>query len=121
MRVLLIDDNKDITDMVAFYLQAQDVSCKVVNDGKEGLETIRNESFDAIILDLAMPDFSGFDIFTALKKDDLLRSVNIVIFTASSVPDHVVQDMMSSGAKGILKKPLSLDDLKEMIENYRPR
>jgi CheY-like chemotaxis protein len=62
-----------------------------------------------------MPGFSGFDIFRELKKDDLLKSNNVLIFTASSVTDQELKDMLSSGAKGVLKKPLSIDDLIQAI------
>ena len=49
-----------------------------------GLERIRNDKFDFILLDIAMPEFSGWDILQSLKKDGLVESKNIVIFTASS-------------------------------------
>jgi CheY-like chemotaxis protein len=69
-------------------------------------------------LDLAIPEFSGFDIFRELKKDDLLKSNNVLIFTASSVTDQELKHMLSSGAKGVLKKPLSIDDLIQAIERF---
>lgn len=70
-------------------------------------------------MDLAIPEFSGFDIFRALKKDDLLKSNNVLIFTASSVSEEDIKEMLSSGARGVLKKPLSIDDLVEAIERFR--
>jgi DNA-binding response OmpR family regulator len=121
MRVLLIDDNKDIAEMVRLCLESQeDITCNVVSDGKAGLQSIREEdTFDVILLDLAMPEFSGFDIFKALKDKDLLKSQNILIFTASSVTDTEVQEMLASGAKGVLRKPLSIDDLIGTVERFR--
>jgi len=74
---------------------------------------------DVILLDLAIPEFSGFDIFKALKDEGLLESKNVLIFTASSVTDQEVQEMLSSGAKGVLRKPLSIDDLTDAVERYR--
>jgi len=71
-----------------------------------------------ILLDLAIPEFSGFDIFKVLKDEGLLRSNNVLIFTASSVTDHELQEMLSSGAKGVLRKPLSIDDLTDAVERY---
>ena len=70
-------------------------------------------------MDLAIPEFSGFDIFDALKDEGLPESENVLIFTASSVPDQEVQEMLSSGAKGVLREPLSIDDLTEAVESYR--
>jgi two-component system, OmpR family, response regulator len=62
----------------------------VVNDGQEGLERIRNDKFDLILLDVAMPEFSGKDVIESLKKDELIESTNIVIFTASPSGDRKI-------------------------------
>jgi CheY-like chemotaxis protein len=91
----------------------------VVNDGQEGLERIRNDKFDLILLDVAMPDFSGKDVIESLKKDELIESTNIVIFTASS-NQRLFDEMKNSGVKEVFKKPCSIDDLAEVIEKYRP-
>jgi DNA-binding response OmpR family regulator len=119
MKVLLIDDNKDINEMVCLCLETQDITVKVVDEGREGLRSIKENHFDVVLLDLAMPGFSGFDIFKALKDEDLLKYKNIVIFTASSVTDNEVQEMLLTGAKGVLKKPISIDDLIETVEKFR--
>jgi DNA-binding response OmpR family regulator len=119
MKVLLVDDNKDINDMVCLCLETQDITVKVVDEGREVLRSIKENHFDVVLLDLAMPGFSGFDIFKALKDEDLLKYKNIVIFTASSVTDNEVQEMLLTGAKGVLKKPISIDDLIETVEKFR--
>jgi CheY-like chemotaxis protein len=116
MKVLIIDDNKEITEMVSFYLESQEISCRVVNDGKEGLNLIKQEHFDVILMDLAMPEFTGYDILTDLKRQNLIDKNNIIIFTASSVTDAEIEEMLKMGAKGILRKPVSIDDLTELIE-----
>jgi DNA-binding response OmpR family regulator len=122
MRVLLIDDNKDVAEMVRLCLESQDnITCRVIDEGKAGLQLIKDDTFDVILLDLAIPEFSGFDIFKALREDNLLKSKNILIFTASSVTDTEVQQMLAFGAKGVLRKPLSIDDLIGAVERFRQR
>ena len=64
--------NTEITDMLSFYLENDSFECKVVNDGKEGLQAIKSDDFDLALLDLAMPEFSGMDIINSLRKDNLL-------------------------------------------------
>jgi two-component system, OmpR family, response regulator len=118
MRVLLIDDNKDITDTVSFYLDTQGIQCKIINDGKKGLEIIRSENFDVILVDLAMPEFSGFDIVSTLNKEGLLKFKNILLFTASSVNSKDIIELLSMGAKGVVKKPPSIDELLEAINKF---
>ncbi len=95
MKVLPIDDNKDITEMVRLCLESQeDVTCSIVYDGKTKLQSIREDTLDVILLDLAMPEFSGFDIFKALKNEDSLRFKNVLIFTVSSVTENELQEML---------------------------
>src|SRR5919199_6888779 len=102
MKALIIDDNEEITTATSFYLESINISCKVINQGKEGLATIKKEHFDIVFLDLAMPEFSGYDILKVLKSEDLLKTINIVIFTASSVSDKDIEEFLASGAKAIL-------------------
>jgi len=118
MKVLLIEDNRDIADMVRLCLESENIVCEATGDGKVGLQSIKEDKFDAILLDLSMPEFSGFDIFRALKEEKLLQSNNVLIFTASSVTDHEINEMLSSGARGVLKKPLSIDDLIEAVQRF---
>jgi DNA-binding response OmpR family regulator len=119
MKVLLIEDNRDIADMVRLCLESENIVCKTTEDGKEGLQWIKEDKFDAILLDLAIPEFSGFDIFRVLKDENLLGSRNVLIFTASSVTDEDMKEMLSAGAKGVLRKPLSIDELLEAVERFR--
>jgi two-component system OmpR family response regulator len=115
-----VEDNLEISEVMTVYCSfKKDIDCKVVNNGQEGLERIRNENFDLILLDLAMPEFSGKDVVQSFTKDQLVQK-NIVIFTASSDPG-VLEQMKNTGIKEIFKKPFSLDDLIKLIERYRPR
>jgi DNA-binding response OmpR family regulator len=119
MKVLLIEDNKDIADMVRLCLESENIVCEATGDGKARLQLIKEDKFDVILLDLAIPEFSGFDIFRSLKDENLLGSRNVLIFTASSVTDEDMKEMLSAGAKGVLRKPLSIDELLEAVERFR--
>jgi len=70
-------------------------------------------------LDLATPEFSGFDIIKSSKEDGAFESNNIVVSTASS-NRNVLGEIKNSGIKEILNKPCSLDDLTAVLEKYRP-
>ena len=120
MKVLAIDDNKEITDMLSLYFETQGIDFKAVNDGKQGLESIRNLDSNLVLLDLAMPNFSGVDVIDYLKKENLIESRNIIIFTASSVSNDLFEDLKKIGVKGILKKPVDMNDLEELIARFRP-
>ncbi len=120
MKLLVIDDNKDLTEAIYDSLDSPDIECKMINDGQMGLDEILKErgKYNLILLDIAMPNFSGMDILQKLKKENILKSENIIIFTASSITDRDIDDFVASGAKGVLKKPVSLDDLIELVEKY---
>ena len=119
MRVLVVDDTKDMTDAIALYCDTEkDLDCHVINDGKEALEKILKEKFDLILLDLSIPEFSGMDVITSLKQDGLIESRNIVIFTASS-DQPMLKDIRDIGVKELFKKPFSVDDLTALIKKFR--
>jgi DNA-binding response OmpR family regulator len=119
-RVLVIDDNKDISEMLKDYFEIENIECSIINDGKAGLEELRrdNGNYDFILLDLAMPQYSGFDVFNKLREENLLESKNIIIFTASAPKDNDPNRMIREGAKSILKKPFSLDDIRNLVERF---
>jgi CheY-like chemotaxis protein len=118
MKVLVVDDNEEITEAVSFVLEDMGISCTIISDGKQGLDVIKgHDDFDTIFLDIAMPNFSGYDILDQLQADNLIRSKNIVLFTASTVDEKKV---LSYGVKGIIKKPISIDDLQAVIDRFKP-
>lgn len=117
MKILLIDDNKEITDVVSFYLESEEISCIITTDGREGLEMIKSRNdFNLILLDIAMPNFSGYDILDELRKDNLISTRNIVLFTASVLDEKKI---FSYGVKGIIKKPISIDDLQAAVDKFK--
>jgi DNA-binding response OmpR family regulator len=118
-RVLVIDDNTDITEMLKDFFETEDIDCKVINDGREGLDEIRRAvNYDFILLDLTMPEFSGWDIFNKLKEEELLKSRNIIIFTASSKTGNEINELLKEGAKFVLRKPFSIKDVLDIVEKF---
>jgi two-component system OmpR family response regulator len=119
LKVLVIDDNNEITEAVTLFLEARDISCTVANTGKEGLAAIKREDFDIIFLDLAMPEFSGYDVFQQLKKEGLVEKKNIVIFTASSINEQDAESLVNEGAKALLRKPFPVDELEALLDRFQ--
>lgn len=119
MKILVIDDSQEIAEALKFWLENEGVTVEVITDGSTGLDMIRNRQFDLILLDVAMPDFTGLDVIDSLKNEGLLESKNIIIFTASA-DKNLFERLKNSGVKGILKKPSSLQELEELLDKYRP-
>ena len=114
-KVLLIDDNESITEMMSKYLTGKGHECTVANDGRNGLTLIGQEKFDTILLDLAMPEFTGVDVIDHLYKSGKISEQKIILFTASSVTDEEIQKLIKKGAHSCLKKPVRLEVLLKTI------
>jgi DNA-binding response OmpR family regulator len=74
MRVLVIDDNHDIGEVLNVYFEHKNIDYELIDNGTEGLKSIRERDFDLILLDMAMPGYSGLDIIRSLKKDGIFES-----------------------------------------------
>ncbi len=117
MRVLVIDDSEDITEVIKFYCDSKNIECDAITDSKDGLSAIRKGKYNLILLDMAMPMFSGLDILESLKAEGMLEKTNVVVFTASSDP-KVYEALRESGIREILKKPCGVEDLENLIKKY---
>jgi len=112
MKVLIIDDNEDITDLLSKFLKTKGFETVETNDAMEGLKHIQQEKFDAILLDMKMPGISGFTIIQLLATDDILKNQNIFIFSASAFGETEVKNLLrKDGVNGVLKKPMKLDEI----------
>ncbi len=116
MKILGIDDNEDLLNLCEIALTSEGHEYTGIESGKEGLEAIKNEKFDIVLLDLSMPDFSGLDVVDALVKDGIMNKQKVVIFTASSATEKEYAPLLEKGAHSILKKPLDVDVLVETIQ-----
>ena len=118
MKVLLIDDNPQITEIFERFFKLKGIECKVINEGKSGLEEIKNERYDVIFLDIAMSDFNGYDILKSLKNQNS-RDKNIVILTASNIDINELDNFKDVGIKEILTKPVSLYEIDKIIQRTK--
>ena len=119
-QILVVDDNQDITEMVQEMLEGSPYHCTVANSGKQGLELIKEQDFDLILLDMAMPEMSGLDILRRLKELDLAQNTNVVLVTAS--PMYTDMDLTEIradyGAIERVQKPFTETALISVIEKY---
>ena len=122
MKILLIDDNSDITEMLSKYLKIEGHNCKVCNDGRNGLSLILEQEFDVVLLDLAMPEFTGYDLVESLEKMGRLEELHkIVVFTASSIGNSEIEKLLQKGVRMCLKKPVRLDQLLNYLEGLNKK
>ncbi|PIW35337.1 MAG: response regulator [Nitrosopumilales archaeon CG15_BIG_FIL_POST_REV_8_21_14_020_33_23] len=116
-KVLIVDDNVSITKMLSKWLTAKGYEVTVSNDGKNGLTMILENKFNMVLLDLSMPEFTGYDVVDELEKAGKLSEEKIVIFTASTASDEDINKLIERGVHSCLRKPVDLDVLKMTVES----
>ena len=116
MKILGIDDNPDINELLNTILTASGHEYSSVTSGREGVKLIQQNKYDLLLLDIAMPEFSGLDVIDALRKEKLMEKQKIVIVTASSVTEHEIEELLKNGVEKCIRKPLDIDHLVEELE-----
>jgi len=116
MNILLVDDNNNITSMLAKYIEFKGHQCVIANDGMNGFNMIKNGNFDVVLLDLAMPNFSGKNVLESLSQEENVNNQKIIIFTASSILSDEKTRLIQMGAHSFLNKPIDPDDLINYLE-----
>lgn len=114
MNILVVDDNKCTSMAIADYCQMSDIQCKEINDGQIGLFEIQRHEYDLIILDIAMPVYSGLDILNYLKKQGVYKR-NIIILTGTNLKLKDFEAYKKVGVINVLYKPISLVSLDQMF------
>lgn len=83
-RILVVEDEKAMVDMIKMRLEANNYEVLVAYDGQEGLDKAKKEKPDLIILDLMLPRMDGYKVCGLLKKDTRYNKIPIVMFTAKA-------------------------------------
>ena len=116
MRILGVDDNQDLLDLCELALASEGHEYLGVTSGKEGVQILKDEQYDLVLLDLSMPDYSGVDVVDALVEAGIIKKQKVVIFTASSATEKEYSPLLEKGSHSIVKKPLDVDVLIETIQ-----
>ena len=116
LKILGIDDNADINDLLNTVLTASGHEYSSVTSGREGVKLIQQNKYDLLLLDIAMPEFSGLDVIEALRKEKLMEKQRIVIVTASAVTEQEIEELLKNGVEKCIRKPLDIDHLVEELE-----
>jgi CheY-like chemotaxis protein len=119
MKILIIDDNNDVLRLLEVLMNSTGQDVDIADNGIQGLEMILNNKYDLILLDITMPEFSGFSVVDKLAADNKLVKNKILFFTAASVTDLELEKWYKLGVKGCLRKPVEPDTLFEKMNEVR--
>jgi two-component system, NtrC family, response regulator AtoC len=113
LRVLLVDDEEDIVEVIQDRLEAYGFTVITAGTGVEALKKLSVEKFDGIFLDVKMPEMGGIEALEEIRKTD--KQIPVIIITASSTRDAAIE-AIAKGANEYVLKPFAWEELKAKIE-----
>lgn len=109
-KILVVDDEPDIVDLVSYNLKKDGFRVMTASDGEEALTKIRKDKFDLVVLDLMLPHIQGGELCRIMKNDPKTASTPIIMLTAKGEEaDRVLG--LESGADDYMTKPFSIREL----------
>ena len=117
MHILVVDDNPDIVELMQSLLESGGYDVSTTSGGNSCLEILSKEEFDIILLDITMPDVSGFDVVQKLNDLKRLEKNKVILFTAASISDSELDKWKEIGVKACLRKPFDPGTLFQIISD----
>lgn len=116
-KILIVDDEADIIEILQFVLEAQGYECITAMDGEEGLRLAKELLPDLIILDVMMPKINGYKISRLLKYDAKYKNIPILMITArSQEEDKNIGE--ETGVDEYITKPFQVDYVLQKVKSY---
>jgi two-component system phosphate regulon response regulator PhoB len=109
-RILIVEDEQDIADLIGFNLQRAGFEVIKSHDGVDGTETAMRERPDLIVLDLMLPGRDGYGVFRELRRDPRTVGIPVIMLTARAQTEDRIQGL-EAGADDYLTKPFSPKEL----------
>ena len=116
--LMIVDDSSAMRAFIVrvIWLSGLDVAlCMQASNGQEALELLRANWIDIVLTDINMPVMNGEEFVRSMEADEMLRSIPVLVVSTDG-SEHRVQQMMSLGAKGYVKKPFSPELLRKSME-----
>ena len=113
-RILVVDDDEAVRSVTQEMLDRLGFEVSTAASGESALELVSHQSFDLVLLDLAMPTMSGVEVYGSLRERD--ASARVIFMTGYSRED--LGDLLNDDARtGVLSKPFPLQELKSSVES----
>jgi CheY-like chemotaxis protein len=113
--LLIADDDADIRQLLSDRLTSEGYAVRTARDGREALDALRAEKFDALILDIGMPEVTGLEVLDQIREEQ--PSLPVIMITAAEARERALI-AMRAGAHAYLLKPFDAAQLKQLIEQW---
>lgn len=114
-RILVVDDEQDVRFLTRMMLQKTGHEVVEAESGEEGLEIIKRDKVDLVLLDVAMPGMNGWEVCGRIKADEKLKQIPVVMFTVYGSEEDVMLSR-ECGADAHLSKPFDMEELLEIVD-----
>jgi DNA-binding NtrC family response regulator len=115
-KVLIVDDEKDFLDIMAERMQARGMDVSTATSAADALEMVRTESYDAVIMDMIMPEMDGLKALKLFKES---RPEVSIILLSANVPEEKCIEAIKLGAMDVIEKPADINLLTQQIEKAK--
>ena len=117
-RILIIDDEPDIMDIATVRLKHLGYEIISAIDAEEGMDILKRDTPDLILLDLLLPKMQGDELCKKLKSDEKYKKIPIVLFTASAIRPNLPQMLKDIGADACILKPFDPKELLNTVKKF---
>ncbi|MBF0118278.1 MAG: response regulator [Desulfobacterales bacterium] len=116
-KILLIDDEPEILQLISEILITEGFYIKAVNSGKEGITSLKTEPFDLVVTDMKMPQMDGLQLLREIKKID--NDIEVIILTGYANDQDVLDALTNGEASFYLTKPLqNIEDIVFCVKQF---
>jgi len=116
-KILIVDDEKEIRDLIAKKLAQNEYTTLAAASGKEALSICKTNPPDLILLDIAMPEMDGYEICMQLKEEPVTKDIPVLLLTGKDLdPKGIIERYKDTGACGYIPKPATFKELLEKIK-----
>ena len=113
--VLVIEDNDSLRQDISALLSLEGYKTSQAKNGEEGLEIIKDNSFDLILCDIMMPGVDGFEVFASLRKNALTLNIPFIFLTALA-SDEFINKISEFEFTAYLRKPFQAEELLRLVK-----
>jgi len=115
-KVLIVDDEQDFLDVISDRLAARDMNVSTASSAKDAIKKIDEESFDAVVLDLMMPEMDGLETLKIMKEKN--PDLQVILLTGHATVEKGIE-AMKLGAMDLIEKPADLATIVDRIKRAK--
>lgn len=114
-RILCIDDEPGVVELIGLILKPQNIQVDGANSGAEGLQAMRQDPPDAVLLDIMMPEMDGWEVYKQMRADADLKKIPVIIVTARNSSFEEVIARERAGVNDYVTKPFLPNELRKSL------